>query len=86
MIASVSACCSAWASAASRAPVLDRRSSRVALEPGDLGLGALGRAGEAVEQVDQVLLAQAGVGVVDVGEAHLRDRGVAQRAPAARRR
>ena len=43
-------------------------------------------AGEAVEDVDQVLLAQAGVGVVDVVGAHLGDRGEAEQRPAAPRR
>ena len=60
-----------------RALVLDCSSSRVALEPGDLGLGALGGAGQAVEDVDQVLLAVAGVGVVDLVGPHLGDRGEA---------
>ena len=66
----------AWASAACAAGV-DSRSSRVRLEPVDLGLGALGGAGEAVEDVDQVLLAQPGVGVVDLVGPHLGDRGEA---------
>ena len=37
------------------------------LQPVDLVLGALGGAGQSVEDVDEVLLAQAGVGVVDLG-------------------
>ena len=49
----------------------------VLLEPGDLGPRALRGAGQAGEHVDQVLLAQAGVAVVDVVGAHLDDGGEA---------
>ena len=62
--------CCASASAVSRARLSVCRSSRVASSR-STSRRALRRAGEAVEDLDEVALPQAGVGVVRLGVAHL---------------
>ena len=70
--------CSASSSAAARAWSLVEELLAACVEPVDLAPGALGGAGQAVEDLDQVALAQPGVGVVGRGVAHLHDEGEAQ--------
>ena len=65
--------CSASSRAADARPALVGSSSRRASEPVDLAPRALGGAGQAVEHLDQLALAQPGVGVVGLGVAHLHD-------------